>query len=302
MSALLESQLSLDLTVEEVDTLRRCEAIIEEGRATFIKVGNALIEIKEGNLFRATHPTFEAYLQDRWQIGTKHAYRLIQAAEVVADLSSGGESGIPAPTAESHVRPLATLDTPGERREAWTKANQAAAADNRPMVAADVQAEVAKVKPPVQKKPVPVETPAVSEAAAPAVAPEPAPLAEAPSAPAPVPAPAVEKPAEPTPGAAPVGGFVTALMPRSEYDWLLSNSLTVGVAIAELREFRDNPPVAAPAPDPVGIVLSQDALDALDAIINYNVGLGNASRTRAEQLEIMVISLARRAGLITDAE
>ncbi len=80
-------------------------------------VVTALLAIRDGRLYRDTYETFEAYCRDRWGVKRAHAYRMIQAAETVAEMSPVGD--VPLPTNERHVRELARLPDPVERAEAW---------------------------------------------------------------------------------------------------------------------------------------------------------------------------------------
>lgn len=88
------------MTAEVVaaDQLVEHEAVIERGLGSFLEVGAALIAIRDGKLYRATHSTFEAYCTDRWQLARNQAYRLIDAAQVVQALSPIGDI---VPTTES---------------------------------------------------------------------------------------------------------------------------------------------------------------------------------------------------------
>lgn len=70
--------------------LAELEEVVERGLSTFVEVGNALMEIRDARLYRATHPTFEAYCRERWGFSRSHGYRLIRAAEL-AELSPTGD-------------------------------------------------------------------------------------------------------------------------------------------------------------------------------------------------------------------
>ena len=70
------------LTSTEVDELIDCEEIIERGRQTFIEVGEALLHIREARLYREQYSSFEAYLQERWNMGKAYAHRMIAASEL----------------------------------------------------------------------------------------------------------------------------------------------------------------------------------------------------------------------------
>jgi hypothetical protein len=96
----------------EVATLAECEAVISRRLRTFMEVGRALARIRDEQLYRLTHATFEDYCRDRWEIGRAHAYRLVAAAEVAEEMSPRGDT----PVAEAQARALARL-TPAQRAE-----------------------------------------------------------------------------------------------------------------------------------------------------------------------------------------
>lgn len=104
------------LTLEESVALDNHEYTIERGLRTFYAVGNALAQIREGRLYRATHFTFEQYCQDRWNIKQSRAYQLMDAAGVVDNLKSSTIVELPAN--EAQARPLAQLP-PDQQPAAW---------------------------------------------------------------------------------------------------------------------------------------------------------------------------------------
>jgi len=71
------------LSVTEAARLAELEPIIQRGMTNFVEVGNALLEISDRRLYRATHSTFQEYVADRWKITARRAYQLCEAAEVV---------------------------------------------------------------------------------------------------------------------------------------------------------------------------------------------------------------------------
>jgi DNA N-6-adenine-methyltransferase (Dam). len=111
------------LSIDELDTLARCEIAIQRGLKTFVEVGEALLTIREGRLYRSAHRTFEDYCQVRWGMQRAHAYRLMDASAVVSNLSPMGD--IPLPTSERQLRPLTSL-TPEQQRQAWQEAVETA--------------------------------------------------------------------------------------------------------------------------------------------------------------------------------
>lgn len=136
------------LTKTEQQDLAKCEAVVTHGIATFHEVGRALCEIRDRRLYRATHATFDAYLRSKtaWGFGRSQAYRLIDAAGVVADLSpNGGQM----PANERQTRPLVDLP-PEQRREVW----QQATADGQPTAGrvAELAAKALEGLPPEQKR------------------------------------------------------------------------------------------------------------------------------------------------------
>ena len=110
------------LTVVEQGRLEHNEAIIEKGLNTFVDVGNALAEIRDGKLYRDTHGTFEEYCQERWGISRPRAYQFIEAAETVGLLSTMVDTP---PSSERQARPLTRLE-PEEQIAAWQEAVETA--------------------------------------------------------------------------------------------------------------------------------------------------------------------------------
>jgi hypothetical protein len=111
------------LTTGEQELLERHEHTIEHGLQTFYAVGSALVSIRDLRLYRATHGTFEDYCTDRWGIKRAHAYRLIDASEVIDDLRESpiGDGDNPMPVNEAQARPLGKLPAE-ERGAAWHEA------------------------------------------------------------------------------------------------------------------------------------------------------------------------------------
>ena len=72
------------ITNAEASRLEALEEIVERGKRAFVEVGNALKEIRDTELYRATHETFEAYVEVRFGFKRAHAYRLIDGAAVVS--------------------------------------------------------------------------------------------------------------------------------------------------------------------------------------------------------------------------
>ncbi len=98
---------TIEMSSNEENRLVELEQVVEDGMAQFVAVGNALAEISEGRLYRATHSTFEAYVQDRYGISRSYAYRKINAAHVAEIVSPIGDS-----LNESQARELSGLNDP----------------------------------------------------------------------------------------------------------------------------------------------------------------------------------------------
>lgn len=106
-----------ELTTLESNRLTELERVIDAGLKTSWEVINALAEINRDRLYRAQYPNFEAYCDEEWGFSRQHAYRLIEAAGVVACLPSGDRM-----PNERQARELAPLP-PEDRAAVWATAN-----------------------------------------------------------------------------------------------------------------------------------------------------------------------------------
>ncbi len=98
------------------DRLKYLESVLEKNQKNFCNIGKALKEIRDERLYRAhSFNRFEQYTKSRWDMGKSHAYRLIEAYEVIENLSPIGER---LPQNEAQVRPLTRL-SPSEQRKFW---------------------------------------------------------------------------------------------------------------------------------------------------------------------------------------
>ncbi len=100
-----------------IRTLAECESVIERGLATFVEVGQALMEIRDRRLYREQYETFEDYCRERWGWERAHAYRLIDSAQVAKLLSPIGDK----PKNEAQARELVPLLRQDEAKviEVW---------------------------------------------------------------------------------------------------------------------------------------------------------------------------------------
>jgi hypothetical protein len=94
--------------------LAQLEAVIKKYRQDFYSVGKALKELRDGRQYhKLSFKSFESYVRLRWDMGRSHAYRLIEAASVIDNLSPIGEA---LPQNEAQARPLTKLDAFSQRR------------------------------------------------------------------------------------------------------------------------------------------------------------------------------------------
>lgn len=136
-------------------SLKHHEEIIADGMKSFLYVGQSLMAIRDERLYEEKYDSFEAYCQKRWNFNRAHAYRLIEAADVVSELSPIGDTEtkkskqktpIVAPQNESQARALATAaDTPEERRQVWEKVVETAPKNEagEPIITAKLVSKVA---------------------------------------------------------------------------------------------------------------------------------------------------------------
>jgi hypothetical protein len=122
-------------------SLEQHEEIIESGVKSFIDVGNSLAAIRDNKLYPEEHKTFEAYCKSRWGFAKAHAYRLIESAVVVSDLSPNGGQNGQLPANERQARALAESAPDAKTRAVvWKAAVESApkGADGKPNVTAAV--------------------------------------------------------------------------------------------------------------------------------------------------------------------
>lgn len=92
-------------------TLNKYEAVIQKGLDQFLKVGQALLHIKNKRLYRHKYQNFDQYLKDRWGISGSYGYQLIASSQIASELENP-------PTVQSHAHKLKILP-PEIRQEAW---------------------------------------------------------------------------------------------------------------------------------------------------------------------------------------
>jgi len=122
-----KTEIANPLNSLERTTLRNAEKVVDGGKTTFLEVGNALKIIQDGALYRETHKSFQAYVEERHEFKRAWAYRLIQGATVAQNLSSVCDTSTPS-LPSRQVEALAKL--PAEQQAAaWLDAKDASDGD-----------------------------------------------------------------------------------------------------------------------------------------------------------------------------
>ncbi len=135
------------LTTTESGRLRELETVVERGQQTFVEVGRALAEIRDSRLYRQEHGTFEDYCRSRWGFTRRRADLLIEGAETALRLQNENNCS-QTPKTESQARPLTKLKEPEQQREAWSKAQEIARDEGKPVAARHVEMAVDEVRTP----------------------------------------------------------------------------------------------------------------------------------------------------------
>lgn len=124
------------------------EAVIERGLGSFLAVGRALLEIREGRRYRERgFATFEEYCESWLEIERRRGYQFCDAAVIDAELCTKVHSGLPHPTRETHFRALAPLkQDPDRLAAAWSDALRTATNGTR-LTASHISATVDRYLP-----------------------------------------------------------------------------------------------------------------------------------------------------------
>jgi len=107
---------------EEVQKLDRTQKLLEHEQTievglTNFEVGRALRAISKAELYKGKWKTFDAYTRDRWYMSPKHAYRLINTANVMDALTEDSAVKV-YPLNEAQIRPIADLK-PAKWVDTW---------------------------------------------------------------------------------------------------------------------------------------------------------------------------------------
>jgi hypothetical protein len=119
----LVSVVEAELTTQEAARLEHLKAVVSRGIQSYYEMGDALREIRDSRLYRATHATFDEFCRECWGFAKSHIYRLIDTSIVAENVSPTGE----VPRTERQARELTPLNRePDAQRAAWAIAVETA--------------------------------------------------------------------------------------------------------------------------------------------------------------------------------
>jgi hypothetical protein len=141
-----------DVTPEERSEFKRLDKIVRKGVEAFMECGNALIEIQEKKLWRASNwPTWEEYCCQVAGLSKSYASRMINATRVAGKLPIGNAV---TPVSESQVRPLLKLPEPEQQAQAWAAAvEKAEGGQPTAAVVQEIVFEILNPDGPIEKPP-----------------------------------------------------------------------------------------------------------------------------------------------------
>ena len=96
------------LTAAERAELETCVTIVRRGLGSFLEAGEALLRIRDKQLYRERYVTFEAFAVGEFNLTGRRLQQLIESFEIVRSMKLVSPS-LPTPAMEAAVRPLAGL-------------------------------------------------------------------------------------------------------------------------------------------------------------------------------------------------
>ena len=108
------------LTAAEQAELTQCVDQVRRGLGAFLVAGEALVKIRDKQLYRRDYRSFEDFANAEFGLTSRRLFQLIESFELVKTMKSISPL-LPTPTIEAQVRPLAGL-TPIEQVEAFSEA------------------------------------------------------------------------------------------------------------------------------------------------------------------------------------
>jgi hypothetical protein len=129
VSSLLNDPLpdTIPLTTREKQLKAELEAVVEHGLDEFLKVGNALANLRNKRLYRCEFPTFAEYVRTRFNLARSTADQLIRSSQTAEALIEDGIN-LPPRTTEASIRPISSLPTLDLQSACWKLAESFAPA------------------------------------------------------------------------------------------------------------------------------------------------------------------------------
>jgi len=106
------------LSEDEIDARERCLAVMDKHFLSWAEFGFAIREFRDRKLYRITHPTLEAFIKERYDVGRSTYYQYINGVEVLENVRNADIKFPLLPEKEALVRPLTRLD-PDDQPRAW---------------------------------------------------------------------------------------------------------------------------------------------------------------------------------------
>ncbi len=107
----------MNLSTTQSTKLAHYEATIKTGVKAFMLVGNALMAIRDEQLWKGEYSSFDDYCERRWKMSQWYAYKTIAAVEVANRLDNCPKL----PESEAQVRPL-TKVAKEKQADVWNEA------------------------------------------------------------------------------------------------------------------------------------------------------------------------------------
>src|ERR1700738_260763 len=107
------------LSASEANKLRHCERTVDRFLEDAYAAGEALQIIRDVRLYRATHRSFELYVQERFGYSRPWAYELMGVAEVKKTLS--GIPDLAPPVNQAQAVELTVLKEASDQIVVWKK-------------------------------------------------------------------------------------------------------------------------------------------------------------------------------------
>jgi hypothetical protein len=111
--SILDATPDTALSTAEMADRERLVGVVRRFVAMSFEAAEALAQLRDRKLYRSTHPTFESFCRDVFDLGRSQAYRLIDHQRSVKVLSAAADTDgpmtIPLPTAVNQTKPLAGL-------------------------------------------------------------------------------------------------------------------------------------------------------------------------------------------------